>query len=144
MLCSTSSVIFSSGLQQAPCSSNLPLRPSRPRDAALPAESAAAARPLPQSRRWVGLGRTRQPPSSRRSSSRSSIHSSSLCGPPPGAAVSPGHTPAEGAHGAPQLAPGRQGVHLQPPSVRAHLPAARAAQVRVHSHSSRWVNWTEG
>lgn len=78
----------------------------RPRDAALPAES-PAARPLTESRHWVGYSRTQQPPSARHS-----IHGTVRPRAHTGAAVSPGHTPTEGARGAPQLAPGGQGVHL--------------------------------
>lgn len=94
-----------------------------PQHAALPAES-LAARPVSKTEVWVYHIRTGRPPSL-----------GSLAAAP----VPPGHAPTQGLRGAPELAPGGQGVHLQPPPVRAHLPAARAAQVRVHSHCSRWV-----
>lgn len=66
-----------------------------PRDAALPTES-SAARPLSESRYWVGQSRAQQPPST-----RLSIHYTIRPRAHAGATVSPGHTPTEGARGAP-------------------------------------------
>lgn len=82
-----------------------------PRHAARSAESPAAW-PVPESHHRVGLGWPQQTPSPHRSPRGSAYRGSPVV-----AAVSPGHAPAQGAHGAPELTPGSQGVHLQPPSV---------------------------
>lgn len=79
------------------------------RDAALLAESPAACL-LSQSRDWSDRSRAQNPPNA-----RPSIPGAARLGDPAlrgGAAVSPGHTPPEGADGAPQLTPRSQGVYL--------------------------------